>query len=176
MPTFWVIWVIEFWYFPPIFVQLKLACLVTLFDLKLRVFKNSPKLTIFGIFWLSFVHSSYCKRSSLRSQCWMRLFSNFQLLCGLQDYWVATIRSSLSSRLQPSQLAKINGLCIWVDLLLWGISARPILYSVYSSPGRMPMPPPQSTGWSDGESCNHWNAGAPLVILDDGKLSRNQQE
>ena len=63
--------------------------------------------------------------------------------CGLHDYWVATIRSSLSSRLQPSQLAKINGLCIWVDLLLWGISARPILYSVYSSPGRMPMPPPQ---------------------------------
>ena len=39
--------------FPPIFVQLKLTCLVTLFDLKLHVFKNSPKWTIFGIFnWL----------------------------------------------------------------------------------------------------------------------------
>ena len=32
------------------FVLLKLTCLVTLFDRKLQVFKNSPKLTIFGIF------------------------------------------------------------------------------------------------------------------------------
>ena len=35
-----------FWHFPPIFVLLKLACLVTLFDRKLQVFKNSPKWTI----------------------------------------------------------------------------------------------------------------------------------
>ena len=40
----------EFWYFPPIFVLLKLTCLVTLFDSKFQVFKNSPKLAIFGIF------------------------------------------------------------------------------------------------------------------------------
>ena len=33
-----------------IFVQLKLTCLVTLFDRKLWVFKTSSKLTIFGIF------------------------------------------------------------------------------------------------------------------------------
>ena len=32
----------EFWHFPPIFVQLKLTCLVTLFDRKLQFFKNSP--------------------------------------------------------------------------------------------------------------------------------------
>ena len=38
-----------FWHFPPIFVQLKLTCLVTLFDCKLQVFKNSSKWTIFGI-------------------------------------------------------------------------------------------------------------------------------
>ena len=60
------IWIFEFWHFPHIFVLLKLTCLVTLFDRKLQVFKNSPKWTIFGIF--------KCKRSSLRSQCWMRLF------------------------------------------------------------------------------------------------------
>ena len=36
----------EFWHFTPIFVLLKLTCLVTLFDRKLQVFKNSPKLTI----------------------------------------------------------------------------------------------------------------------------------
>ena len=35
--------VFEFWRFPPIFVLLKLTCLVTLFDRKLQVFKNSPK-------------------------------------------------------------------------------------------------------------------------------------
>ena len=33
-----------------IFVLLKLTCLVTLFDRKLQVFKNSPKLAIFAIF------------------------------------------------------------------------------------------------------------------------------
>ena len=32
----------EFWYFPPIFVLLKLTCLVTLFNIKLQSFKNSP--------------------------------------------------------------------------------------------------------------------------------------
>ena len=40
----------EFWHFLPIFVLLKLTCLVTLFDRKLQVFKNSPNWTIFGIF------------------------------------------------------------------------------------------------------------------------------
>ena len=42
----------EFWHFLPIFVLLSLTvtCLVTLFDHKFQVFKNSPKWTIFGIF------------------------------------------------------------------------------------------------------------------------------
>ena len=40
----------EFWHFLPIFVLLKLTCLVTLFDRKLQVFKNSPNWTFFGIF------------------------------------------------------------------------------------------------------------------------------
>ena len=39
----------EYWYFSPIFVLLKLTGLVILFDCK-QVFKNSPKLTIFGVF------------------------------------------------------------------------------------------------------------------------------
>ena len=33
---------LTFWHFPPIFGLLKLTCLVTLFDRKLQVFKNSP--------------------------------------------------------------------------------------------------------------------------------------
>ena len=40
----------QFWHFPPIFVLFKVTCLVTLFDHKLQVFKNWPKLTIFDIF------------------------------------------------------------------------------------------------------------------------------
>ena len=38
------------WHFPPIFALLKVTSWVTLFDRKLQVFQNSPKLTIFGIF------------------------------------------------------------------------------------------------------------------------------
>ena len=69
--------IFEFWHFSPIFVLLKMTCLVTLFDRKLQVFKNSP-MDHFGHFSSTFVHSKW-KRSSLRSQCWMRLslwFSN----------------------------------------------------------------------------------------------------
>ena len=36
--------------FPPIFVLLKLTCLVTLFDRKLQVFKKLAKMDFFGIF------------------------------------------------------------------------------------------------------------------------------
>ena len=36
------IWIFEFWYFSPIFVLLKLTWLVTLFDRKLHLSKNSP--------------------------------------------------------------------------------------------------------------------------------------
>ena len=42
----------EFWHFPPIFVLLKLTCLVTLFDPKLQICKNSPKWTILDICYL----------------------------------------------------------------------------------------------------------------------------
>ena len=38
------------WYFLSNFAQLKVSCLVTLFDRKIQVFKNSPKLNNFGIF------------------------------------------------------------------------------------------------------------------------------
>ena len=37
-----LIWIFQFGHFPSIFILLKLTCLVTLFDRKLDVFKNSP--------------------------------------------------------------------------------------------------------------------------------------
>ena len=40
----------EFWHFQPFFVKLKVTYLVALFDRKLQVSKNSPKLTIFVLF------------------------------------------------------------------------------------------------------------------------------
>ena len=70
----------EFWHFPPIFVLLKLTCLVTLFDRKLQFFKNSPNWPFLAL--MNFCPK--CKRSSLRSQSWMRLllwFSYTVMLC-----------------------------------------------------------------------------------------------
>ena len=67
--------------FPPIFVLLKLTCLVTLFDRKLQVFK------------INFVHSK-CKRGSHHSQCWMRLFLWFSCkkVGPNMDLWNSVIR------------------------------------------------------------------------------------
>ena len=44
------IWIFQFWHFPSILVLLELTCLVTLFDRKLQVFKNSPNWVFYGIF------------------------------------------------------------------------------------------------------------------------------
>ena len=43
------IWIFLLWHLPRFFVILKVTFLVTLFDRKLHVFKNSPIWTIFGI-------------------------------------------------------------------------------------------------------------------------------
>ena len=67
----------EFWHFPPIFVPIKS-------DHKLQVFKKPAKLTIFGIF-IELLATKNVNESSLRSQCRMRLFFNFQTLC-IVDY------------------------------------------------------------------------------------------
>ena len=53
--------------------------IVTVNSQCLKITKNVAffkfvKMDHFGHFWLAFVHSK-CKRSSLRSQCWIRLFS-----------------------------------------------------------------------------------------------------
>ena len=64
-----LIWVFQFWHFPPLFVKLKLACLVILFGRKHQVFINSPN-WLFLAFLIQLL-----MRSSLRSQYWMRLFS-----------------------------------------------------------------------------------------------------
>ena len=42
------IWIFKFGNLQHLFVLLKLTCLEPLFDRKLKIFKNSPKWTIFG--------------------------------------------------------------------------------------------------------------------------------
>ena len=64
-----LIWIFGFRHFSPAFVILNLACLVTMSDRKLHVFKNSP-----NWLFLAFLMNSKCKHSSLRSKYWMRLF------------------------------------------------------------------------------------------------------
>ena len=65
--------------FQPIFVLLKVTCLVPLFDRKLQV-KKIAKIDHLGHFSGTFVDSK-CVRSSLRSQYWMRLSYDFQTQC-----------------------------------------------------------------------------------------------
>ena len=74
--------VFVFWHFPPIFVLLKVTCLVTLFDHNLQVFKNSPKWTIFGIFnELLSTRNVYVARFARNVEC--DFFCDFQTPCTL---------------------------------------------------------------------------------------------
>ena len=75
-------WIFELWHLSPIFVLLKLTYLVTLFDSKLQIDLFLPS-----------VHLK-CKRSSLRSQSWMRHFlwflnteASYQKLKALYGNW-----------------------------------------------------------------------------------------
>ena len=65
-PTFFTVWI----NFTPIF--LRNLCTVFGNPSKCRIFKNFPN-WLFLAFLMNFCHLK-CKRSSLRSQCWMRLF------------------------------------------------------------------------------------------------------
>ena len=70
----------QFWHFPPIFVLWKLPCLVTLFDRKLQVLKNSPKWTIFGI-----LNSLLSTQNVARNVEW-------DFFCDFQTPWSCMIR------------------------------------------------------------------------------------
>ena len=67
-----LIWIFGFWHISPIFVQLKLTCLETLFDIRLQFFLKSPKLTIF--------HQLLFTLNVARNVNW-DFFCDFQTLC-----------------------------------------------------------------------------------------------
>ena len=71
-------WVFRLWHFPPIFVILKLTCLVTLFDHKLYIFSKSRQKR-----FLAFLMNSKCLRSS---HCGMRLFLWFSYTVNRQKW------------------------------------------------------------------------------------------
>ena len=110
-------------------VFLMISCHCTLFEnyskCLIQILKNSPKWTNFGIF-LSTDHSK-CKRSSLRSQCKMRHFCNFQTLCVAAFlfllllvnflYCVACRYWKIGSRNHFLIFSMIRGLCVAICCL-----------------------------------------------------------
>ena len=87
----------EFWHFPPIFVLLKLTCLVTEFDRKLQVFKNSPKLTLFGIFnELLSTQNVNVARFARNVEC--DFFGDFQTLCQCGNRFMMVLTARISFR------------------------------------------------------------------------------
>ena len=62
------------------FVRLKLTCLVTLFDRKLQVFKNSPKWIIFGIF-NELLSTQHVNVARFARNIEYDFFCDFQTLC-----------------------------------------------------------------------------------------------
>ena len=74
------IWIFQLWHFPPIFVISKVTCLVTLFDRKIQVFKNSPKLNNFGIF-NELLSTQIVNAARLARNVECDFFCDFQTLC-----------------------------------------------------------------------------------------------
>ena len=79
---------LNFGIFHQFLVLVKLTCLVTLFERKPQVFKNSPKLTIFGIFnWLLSTQNVNVARFALNVESVERdFFCGFQTPCRTLHY------------------------------------------------------------------------------------------
>ena len=66
--------IFQFWHFSTIFVLFKLTCLVTLFDLKLQFFKNSP---------IPFLYTQNVNIARFARNVEWDFFCDFQTLCVL---------------------------------------------------------------------------------------------
>ena len=77
------------------------------------------KLAKMNHFWLTFVHSK-CKRSSLRSQCWMRLYSAIFKHCVLDHFFQLASNPCLTEMRILSQNGKIvKNWKNWTKLKTW---------------------------------------------------------
>ena len=88
----------KFRHFPPIFVLIKVTCLVTLFERKLDDLKNSPKLTIFGIF--NQLLSTLISRLNLSILAFSTNLCPFQIDLSSNTIW---LQSSVSKSSQNSK-------------------------------------------------------------------------
>ena len=79
----------QFWLFSPFFVLLKVTCLVTLFDRKLQIFKNSPKLTILCIF-KQLLSNQIVNIARFARNVECDIFGDFQTLC-----WIVFMEGNL---------------------------------------------------------------------------------
>ena len=95
------IWIFK-WHFPPIFIRLKVTCLVTLFDHKLQVFKNSPKWTFFDIFNELLSAQNVNVARFARNVEW-DFFCDFQTLCCCICRYIYVQYDIWSQSLLPSQ-------------------------------------------------------------------------
>ena len=100
-----------------IFVLLKLTYLVTLFDRKLQVFKNSPKLTIFGIFnELLSTQNVNVARFARNVEC--DFFGDFQTLCQCGNRFMMVLTARISFRVWqwffcPRRLLSKSNFCYY---------------------------------------------------------------
>ena len=88
----------EFWHFPSIFVLLKLTFLVTLFDDKHQVFKNSPKWTIFCTF-NELLSTQNVNVARLARNIEWDFFCDFQTPCEIWSHFEFS-REKVSSRIE----------------------------------------------------------------------------
>ena len=128
MPMFEIcrIWIFQFRQFPPFFVLLKVIYLVTLFDRKLQVFKNSSKLTILGAVVISytfyFMRSTF-KCYTISSNQTFKSYTisisyqfNFQMLYIHRCHTISSNQPKCEIKFQKSHRNKIGEKIKWVSL------------------------------------------------------------
>ena len=86
----------EFWRFSPFFCSIKSDLSGNTVWPLTSGFQKLAKIDHFGHFSINFCPHSKCKCSSLRSQCWMRFFCDFQTPCREGLLWKSCRRSILS--------------------------------------------------------------------------------
>ena len=115
-----LIWIFEFWHFQPIFVQLKLTGLVTLFDSKLKIFKIHQNWS-FLAFLMNFCppkksyHNfgiNFCPIKNYLSgnTAWLQTFG-FQKLAKMDHFWHFCL--TFINVMSLASLAILNETFLW---------------------------------------------------------------
>ena len=109
-----LIWIFGFWHFSPVFVILNLACLVTMSDRNFTFSKTRQ---------IDYFFCSKCNRSSLCSQCWMRLFCIDICHCAYPTKMLTGIFRTLLRYFTSS----VHDFIFWWKIAKWWLHVRTIL-------------------------------------------------